>query len=77
MSGLFFAVLAAAAVGEIAARRLKTPVLVIEVPLLIPLIPGGDLYRMMVSVMREGIQQSMEEIVWLVQEVFLIGAESF
>ena len=74
LSGLFFAVLAAAAVGEIAARRLKTPVLVIEVPLLIPLIPGGDLYRMMVSMMREGIQQSMEEIVWLVQEVFLIGA---
>ena len=45
-----------------------------EVPLLIPLIPGGDLYRMMVSVMQKGIQQSVEEIVWLVQEVFLIGA---
>ena len=74
LSGLFSAVLAAAAVGEFAARRFKTPVLVMEVPLLIPLIPGGDLYRMMVSVMQKGIQQSVEEIVWLVQEVFLIGA---
>lgn len=72
--GLFEAVVAAAAIAEIEARRRRTPVPVMEVPLLIPLIPGGDLYRMMVSVMQKGVFASMSHIVWLVQEVFLIAA---
>ena len=74
LPGLFWAVAAAAAIAEIEARRRKTPVLVMEVPLLIPLIPGGDLYRMMDSVMQHGISASMDHIVWLVQEVFIIAA---
>lgn len=72
--GLFAAVVFAAGLAEIEARRRKTPVLVMEVPLLIPLIPGGDLYRMMVSIMQKGIRESVEPIVWLVQEVFIIAA---
>lgn len=74
LPGLFCAVAVAAAIAEIEARRRKTPVLVVEVPILIPLIPGGDLYRMMVSIMQNGIQASVGAIVWLVQEVFLIAA---
>ena len=72
--GLFEAVIVAAAIAEIEARRRKTPVLVMEVPILIPLIPGGDLYRMMVSIMRDGLQASQAPMVWLVQEVFVIAA---
>ena len=72
--GLFEAVTVAAAIAEMEARRRKTPVIVMELPLLIPLLPGGDLYRMMVSIMQNGVLASMPEIVWLVQEVFIIAA---
>lgn len=74
MAGFFGAVVAAAAIAEIEARRRKTPVLVMEVPLLVPLIPGGDLYRMVVSIMQNGIRASVDLMVWLIQEVFLIAA---
>lgn len=33
--------------SEILARKIKTPVIVLLVPILIPLIPGGDLYYTM------------------------------
>lgn len=33
--------------AEIMARLAKTPVVILLVPMLIPMIPGGDLYRMM------------------------------
>ena len=33
--------------AEIMARIAKTPVVILLVPMLIPMIPGGDLYRMM------------------------------
>lgn len=72
--GLFLAVTVAALIAELEARIRRTPVLVMEVPLLVPLIPGGDLYRMTVSVMKNGIQESLGAFVWLVQEVFIIAA---
>ena len=49
-------------------------VIVLEVPLLVPLIPGGDLYRMMVSIMTKGVRASIDPLVWLAQEVFVIAA---
>ena len=74
MIGLFLAVTVAALIAELQARIRRTPVLVMEVPLLVPLIPGGDLYRMTVSIMKNGIQASLGAFVWLVQEVFIIAA---
>jgi len=46
-TGLFVASLFVAAVSEILARILKTPVILWLVPMLIPEIPGGDLYDTM------------------------------
>ena len=43
---------AAALASEVLARALRTPVLLLLVPMLIPLIPGGDLYTMMSLLVR-------------------------
>lgn len=45
--GLFVASLWVAACSEILARWIKTPVILLLVPMLIPEIPGGDLYYTM------------------------------
>lgn len=45
--GFFFATVVAALLAELFARIVKTPVIVLLVPMLIPLIPGGDLYYTM------------------------------
>lgn len=45
--GLFAASLFVAVLSEILARILKTPVILMLVPMLIPEIPGGDLYYTM------------------------------
>ena len=45
--GLYAASLLVAALSEILARILKTPVILMLVPMLIPEIPGGDLYYTM------------------------------
>lgn len=39
-----------AGISEILARVLKTPVILLLVPMLVPLIPGSDLYYMMSSI---------------------------
>lgn len=46
-AGLFAASLLVAVLSEIVARVLKTPVIMLLVPMLIPEIPGGDLYYTM------------------------------
>lgn len=46
-AGLFVASLFVAALSEILARVLKAPVILLLVPMLIPEIPGGDLYYAM------------------------------
>lgn len=55
-TGLFTAMLAAAAAvalcSEGLARLLKAPVILLLVPMLIPLIPGRDLYAMMSALIR-------------------------
>lgn len=50
----------AALISEILARIVKTPVLMLLVPILIPLIPGGDLYHMMSYLVR-GQEDAMLE----------------
>ena len=44
VTAFFLSALATAALAEILARLLKTPVITLLVPILTPLIPGGDLY---------------------------------
>ena len=55
-SGVFWAFFCgtavAALISEILARVVKAPVLLLLVPILIPLIPGGDLYHMMSNLVR-------------------------
>ena len=50
--GLLFATITAAFTSEIFARILHAPVIILLVPMLIPLIPGGDLYRTMDALVR-------------------------
>lgn len=55
-SGIFGAMFCgatvAALISEILARIVRAPVLMLLVPILIPLIPGSDLYHMMNSLVR-------------------------
>ena len=44
VTAFFVATLATAALDEVLARLLKAPVITLLVPMLVPLIPGGDLY---------------------------------
>lgn len=46
ISTLFGAIMVAA-IAEIMARIIKTPVIILLVPMMIPLVPGGDLYYSM------------------------------
>lgn len=55
--GLLFATMTAAFISEVLARILHTPVLILLVPMLIPLIPGGDLYRCMDALVRTNKEQ--------------------
>lgn len=50
--GLMLATMTAAVSSEVLARVIRTPVLLLLVPMLIPLIPGGDLYRCMDGLVR-------------------------
>lgn len=50
--GLLFATMTAAFTSEVLARVIHTPVLILLVPMLVPLIPGGDLYRSMDALVR-------------------------
>ena len=50
--GLLLASMTAALSSEVLARIVHAPVLILLVPMLIPLIPGGDLYRTMDAMVR-------------------------
>lgn len=55
-AGLFWAIFCgttvAGMISEVLARVVKAPVLMLLVPILIPLIPGGTLYHMMSNLVR-------------------------
>ena len=50
--GMLFATMTAALSSEILARVVHAPVLILVVPMLVPLIPGGSLYRSMDALVR-------------------------
>ena len=62
-SGIFWAMFwgtaVAAIISEVLARVVRVPVLMLLVPILIPLIPGGDLYHMMSCLVRGQAETAM------------------
>lgn len=52
----FLATLATAVLAELLARILKMPVITLVVPMLIPLIPGGDLYYTMLALVQSDVK---------------------
>ena len=52
VAAFFAAALATAALAVVLARLLKTPVLTLLVPMLVPLVPGGDLYYTTLALVR-------------------------
>ena len=55
--GTLFATMTAAFISEVMARILHTPVLILLVPMLVPLIPGGALYRCMDALVQTNKEQ--------------------
>ncbi len=53
----FIATMVIMAFAEIMARIAKTPVIILLVPMLIPMVPGGDLYRMMTNLVMDNSEQ--------------------
>ena len=62
-TGIFWAMFCgtavAAIISEVLARVVRVPVLMLLVPILIPLIPGGDLYHMMSHLVRGQAEPAM------------------
>lgn len=62
-AGIFWAMFCgtavAALISEILARIVRVPVLMLLVPILIPLIPGGDLYHMMSNLIRGQVDSGL------------------
>lgn len=69
----FCATLAAALIGEILARVAKGPVLLFLVPMLIPLIPGSDLYYTMSNLVNGEQERFMHHAKLLVTEAGAIA----
>ena len=53
----FIATMVIMAFAEIMARIAKTPVIILLVPMLVPMVPGGDLYRMMTNLVMDDSDQ--------------------
>ncbi|MCD8356726.1 MAG: threonine/serine exporter family protein [Clostridia bacterium] len=65
--GFFLSALATALLGEVLARWLKTPVITLTVPMLIPLVPGGDLYYTTLALVQSDTARVAEfgtRVVW-------------
>ena len=76
-AGTFWAIFCgttvAGMISEILARVVKAPVLMMLVPILIPLIPGGTLYNMMSSLVRSRNEQFLRYARQLLEEAGAIA----
>lgn len=76
-AGLFWAIFCgttvAGIISEVMARVVKAPVLMLLVPILIPLIPGGTLYHMMSSLVRSQHDQFLRYARQLLEEAGAIA----
>ncbi len=69
----FIATMAIMAFAEIMARIAKTPVIILLVPMLVPMVPGGDLYRMMINLVMDNSDKARFYGYQLVMEVGAIA----
>ena len=76
-TGVFWAffcgTMVAALISEVLARIIRVPVLMLLVPILIPLIPGGDLYHMMSNLVRGQEDAMVKYATLLLQEAGAIA----
>ena len=76
-TGVFWAffcgTVVAALLSEVLARIVRVPVLMLLVPILIPLIPGGDLYHMMSNLVRGKEEDMMNYARLLLKEAGAIA----
>ena len=59
----FFAALTVGLLGEFFSRRIKAPSLVMIIPAIVPLVPGGRLYEMMLYFVQEQFLESIQKAV--------------
>ncbi len=73
IGALFLATLAVGALSEGLARILKTPVMTLLVPMLIPLVPGSDLFYATSSLLLNEIETSSEFLNLVIKEAAAIA----
>lgn len=71
---LFFATITVAVLSEILARVMKAPVIILLVPMLVPLLPGGDLFYTTSNLVQGNTQECLLFLGLVVKEA---GAISF
>ncbi|MBR5247776.1 MAG: threonine/serine exporter family protein [Lachnospiraceae bacterium] len=71
--GLLASTLTVGFLAEILARVLKTPVTILLVPMLIPLIPGGDLYYTTSYLVRDMAEEFAESLNLVIREAGAIA----
>lgn len=71
--GLLASTVAVGILSEILARTMRTPVTILLVPMLIPLIPGGDLYYTMSHLIRGQEEAFQESLALVIQEAGAIA----
>ncbi|MBF7096252.1 threonine/serine exporter family protein [Alkalibacter mobilis] len=74
IGGFFIATLSASLISEILARKIKAPVIMFLVPMLVPLIPGSDLYYTTSHLINNRMQEFGSGLTLLLQKV---GAMAF
>lgn len=71
--GLFASTVTVALLAEVLARVMKTPVTILLVPMLIPLMPGGDLYYTTSYLVRGQMDDCIARLELLVQSAGAIA----
>lgn len=67
-TALLFATAAMGLLGEIFARVFKSPAITFVVPMLIPMIPGGDLYYATFYLVRQDMAAFRQQLLFLLKE---------
>ncbi|MDE6063834.1 MAG: threonine/serine exporter family protein, partial [Lachnospiraceae bacterium] len=73
IAALLGAALTVAVLAEILARVMKAPVIILLVPMLIPLIPGSDLYYMTTNLVLNNTVESAEYLNLVMREAGMIA----
>ncbi|MDE5804381.1 MAG: threonine/serine exporter family protein [Lachnospiraceae bacterium] len=73
IAALLGAALTVAVLAEILARVMKAPVIILLVPMLIPLIPGSDLYYMTTNLVLNNTAESAEYLNLVMREAGVIA----